>query len=268
MDTVVSHWLRCMRSLLFVFLWVAGLTGTQLHAQWLLVGQSETVALAGGATHVRREVSGPAEVELKLVFFDAAKGDLRIIDQPQRSGAGSLGDAMRASNAIAGCNAGYFSPDFAPLGLVISNGTRVGSFQKSSLLGGVVLVRKGRPTLLWRDEFTEQKGITELVQAGPRLVNGGKPVAGLEATKRRARTFILTDCAGKWAIGICDRASLRELSDILATPAVFPEMEVERALNFDGGSSTGLWFRRVDGTESYSREFGTVRNFLAVLPRK
>jgi uncharacterized protein YigE (DUF2233 family) len=251
-----------------VLLWLALSCGAGLQAQWRIAGQSETIALAGGATHVRREVSGPAEVELKLVFFDAGKCDLRVIDQPQRSSGGSLGDAMRASNAIAGCNAGYFSPDFAPLGLVISNSTRVGSFQKSPLLGGVVLVRKGRPMLLWRDEFTEQKGITELVQAGPRLVNGGRPVAGLEATKRRARTFVLTDCAGKWAIGICDRASLRELSDILATPALFPELEVERALNFDGGSSTGLWFRRADGTESYSREFATVRNFLAVLPRK
>jgi uncharacterized protein YigE (DUF2233 family) len=207
-------------------------------------------------------------VALKLVFFDAGKCDLRVIDQPQRAGAGSLGDAMRSGNFIAGCNAGYFDPEFAPLGLLISQGTRTGSFQKSSLLGGVIVMRKGRPTLLWRDEYVEQKGITELVQAGPRLVNGGNAVAGLDATKRRARTFIVTDCAGKWAIGICDRASLRELSDILATDAIFPELEVERALNFDGGSSTGLWFRRADGNESYSREFATVRNFLAVLPRK
>jgi uncharacterized protein YigE (DUF2233 family) len=256
-----------MRSL-FVFLWATLLLGPHLHAEWRIAGQSEAVALAGGATHVRRDVSGSGNVELKLVFFDAAKCDLRVIDQPQRSSSGALGDAMRATDAIAGCNAGYFNPEFEPLGLVISNGTRTGSFQKSSLLGGVVQVRKGRPTLLWRDEYTEQKGITELVQAGPRLVNGGKPVAGLEATKRRARTFILTDCAGKWAIGICDRASLRELSDILATDALFPELEVERALNFDGGSSTGLWFRKADGKESYSREFATVRNFLAVVPRK
>jgi len=268
MGQIVSHRLHRMRTL-FVFLWLALLTGTpSLHAQWRLAGQSEAVVLASGATHVRRGVSGPANVELKLVFFDATKCDLRIIDQPQRSSAGSLGDVMRSDNFIAGCNAGYFNPEFGPLGLVVSKGTRVGSFQKSSLLGGVILVRKGRPTLLWRDEYTEQKGITELVQAGPRLVNGGKPVAGLEATKRRARTFIMTDCAGKWAIGICDRASLRELSDILATPALFPEMEVERALNFDGGSSTGLWFRQADGKESYSREFATVRNFLAVMPRR
>jgi uncharacterized protein YigE (DUF2233 family) len=268
MDQIVSHRLRCMRSLLFVFLWVACLAGTHLHAQWRVATSSATVPLLGGATHVQRYVSGPVDVGFKLVFFDSTKCDLRVVDQPEYSSAGSLGDVMRSGNFIAGCNAGYFSPDFAPLGLVISNGTRVGSFQKSSLLGGVVLVRKGRPTLLWRDEFTEQKGITELVQAGPRLVNGGKPVAGLEATKRRARTFILTDTAGKWAIGVCNRASLRELSDILATPAIFPEMEVERALNFDGGSSTSLWFRRADGTESYSHEFGTVRNFLAVQPRK
>lgn len=130
---------------LSAFLWFALFTGTpNLHAQWRLAGQSEIVALSSGATHVRRDVSGPAEVELKLVFFEATKCDLRIIDQPQRSSAGSLGDAMRATHAIAGCNAGYFNPHFAPLGLVISNGGRTGSFQKSSLLGGVVLVRKGR----------------------------------------------------------------------------------------------------------------------------
>ncbi|MEZ0273734.1 MAG: phosphodiester glycosidase family protein, partial [Roseimicrobium sp.] len=182
-----------------VLLWLALSCEAGLQAQWRIAGQSEAVALLGGATHVRREVSGPVEVELKLVFFDAAKCDLRVIDQPQRASAGSLGDAMRARNFIAGCNAGYFNPEFAPLGLVISQGARTGGFQKSSLLGGVVLMRKGRPTLLWRDEYVEQKGVTELVQAGPRLVNGGNPVAGLDATKRRARTFIATDCAGKWA---------------------------------------------------------------------
>lgn len=251
-----------------VLLWLALSLETGLQAQWRIASQSAPAALTGGAVHVRRAVSGPADVELQLVFFEAAKCDLRVIDQPQRVSAGSLGDAMRSGNYIAGCNAGYFTPEFAPLGLVISNSTRAGSFQKSSLLGGMVVVRKGRPTLLWRDEYVEQKAVTELVQAGPRLVNGGKPVAGLDATKRRARTFIVTDCAGKWAIGICDRASLRELSDILATDAIVPELEVERALNFDGGSSTGLWFRRADGKESYSREFATVRNFLAVLPRK
>lgn len=253
---------------LIVVLWFVLGGAVSLCAQWRVAGQSPPVSLASGATFVKRNVAGTAEVELRLVFFDASKCELRVVDQPARATAGNLGEAMRAQHAIAGCNAGYFTPEFTPLGLVISQGTRAGAFQKSSLLGGVLQVKKGRPTLLWRDEFTDHASITEMVQAGPRLVNGGLPVAGLDATKRRPRTFVLTDCAGKWAIGICDSASLREISDILATKGVIPEFVVERALNFDGGSSTGLWLRGPDGKEIYRREFSTVRNFLAVLPKK
>jgi hypothetical protein len=154
-----------------------------------------------------------------------------------------------------------------PLGLEIAQGVRAGKLERSSLLGGVLMVRKGKPVMLWRDEFVEQTAISDLLQAGPRLVNGGLPVKGLEATKRRARTFIATDCAGRWVIGLCDRATLRELSDLLAANGVITELEVERALNLDGGSSSGFWFRAADGRESYNREFATVRNFLAVTPR-
>ena len=61
--------------------------------------------------------------------------------------------------------------------------------------------------------------------------------------------------------------TLRELSDLLAAKGIITEMEVERALNLDGGSSSALWFRGADGKESYDREFGAVRNFLAVVPK-
>lgn len=238
-----------------------------LQAQWRITSQAKAVPLGHGAWFVRKDLAGPTEAELKLVFFDAARCVLRVVDQPSRAKAGPLGEAMRGMAAIAGCNGAYFTPEFTPLGLVVSQGVRVGRLERSSLLGGVFMVRKGKPVLLWRDEFVEQSGITDLVQAGPRLVNGGQPVRGLEGTKRRVRTFVLTDCAGHWAIGLCDRVTLRELSDLLATKGVVTELDVERALNLDGGSSSGLWFRGEDGKESYDREFAIVRNFLAVIPK-
>jgi hypothetical protein len=206
-------------------------------------------------------------VELKLVVFDTAHCSLRVVGQSSRDKAGRLAQAMRSMGAIAGCNGAYFTPEFLPLGLEISQGVRTGTLERSSLLGGVIAVRKGRPVLLWRDEFVEQSGITDLVQAGPRLVNGGLPVKGLEATKSRVRTFVLTDCAGRWAIGLCEHVTLRELSDLLCAKGIITEMEVERALNLDGGSSSGFWFRGADGEEHYDREFATVRNFLAVVPK-
>ena len=239
-----------------------------LPAQWRTASQTKAESLGSGAWFVRKDLAGPTEAELKLVFFDTVRCALRVVDQPSRTQAGSLGEAMRSVQAIAGCNAGYFTPEFAPLGLVVSNGTHVGKLERSSLLGGMIVVRKGKPVMLWRDEFAEQSGITDLVQAGPRLVNGGLPVKGLEATKRRVRTFVLTDCAGHWAIGLCDKVTLRELSDLLAAKGIITELDVERALNFDGGSSSGLWFRNDSGRETYDREFATVRNFLAITPKR
>jgi hypothetical protein len=223
--------------------------------------------LGHGARFIRKEVAGPTEATLKLVCFDATRCALRVVDQPSKANAGSLKEAMRRIGAVAGCNGAYFTPEFTPLGLEIAQGTRIGKLERSSLLGAVLMVRKGKPVMLWRDEFVDQSGITDLVQAGPRLVNGGLPVKGLEATKRRVRTFVLTDCAGHWAIGLCDSVTLRELSDLLATKGVISEFSVERALNLDGGSSSGLWFRTADGRETYDREFSTVRNFLSVVPR-
>lgn len=238
-----------------------------LLAQWTVRSQSAPVSLAGGAVLVKKELTGPTSANLNLIVFEAAKLELQVVSQPARDSAVSLAVRMRELAAVAGCNGGYFTPEFQPLGLEVSNGSGAGEFQKSGLLSGVVLVRNGRPTLLWRDEFVAQKGITQLIQAGPRLVNGGQPVKGLEATKRRARTFVLTDTAGKWAIGTCKNVTLRELSDLLATRSVMPEVEVERALNLDGGSSTGLWWRAATGNEDGEREFARVRNFLMVKPR-
>jgi hypothetical protein len=237
------------------------------HAQWRVASQDTATPLGHGASFIRKDVAGPVSAELKLVLFDSARCHLRVVSQPAKDKAVSLRDAMRAAGAIAGCNGAYFTPEFMPLGLEISQGVRTGKMERSSLLGGMLMVRKGRPMMLWRDEFVEQGGIGELVQAGPRLVNGGLPVKGLEATKRRVRTFVLTDCAGHWAIGLCDRVTLRELSDLLATKGIVTEIHVERALNLDGGSSSGLWFRGADGQEHDDREFSTVRNFIAVMPK-
>jgi len=108
-----------------------------------------------------------------------ASAELRVIDQ-NRASATSLAEAMPRIGAIAGVNGGFFKPNFDPLGLVISQGQRTGTWQKSSLLGGVVVVKHGKPLLLWRDEFQDSPRITELLQAGPRLVNNGQAVTGLE----------------------------------------------------------------------------------------
>ncbi|MBL9145675.1 MAG: phosphodiester glycosidase family protein [Verrucomicrobiaceae bacterium] len=214
-----------------------------------------------------REDDGDS-VEFNLVHFEARQCVLRIIDQPSRSAAEDLEEVMPRIGALAGINGGFFTPEFTPLGLTISSGRRVGTWSRSSLLGGVVVVRSGRLLLLWRDEFQDSEAVTELLQAGPRLVNNGQPVSGLDVRASRPRTFIATDVAGRWLLGTTSHVSLAELAKLLASPGLVPGMEIARALNFDGGKSTGFWARLVDGSVVSSPEIATVRNFVALVPRK
>lgn len=236
-------------------------------AQWKLEAQSERLPLKHGVYQVTKHVSGTSSAKLNLIFFDSKQCTVQVMDRANKAEAGSLAKALQGTDAIAGCNGGYFTPEFQPLGLVISQGKRAGVFERSSLLGGVFQVRKGKPMLLWRDEFTEVNGITDLLQAGPRLVNGGKSVTGLEALRRRPRTILLTDNNGHWAIGSTGWVSLREISDILATLGIITEFAVERALNLDGGSSCGLWWKDATGREHSEHESATVRNFLVIVPK-
>lgn len=99
------------------------------------------------------------------------------------------------------------------------------------------------------------------------MVNNGASVSGLDSKASRPRTFIATDNAGQWLIGIGAYTSLAHLAQILALPGLVPGMEIARALNFDGGKSTALWARTRAGSVISESEFGKVRNFVAILPR-
>jgi Phosphodiester glycosidase len=242
-------------------------TCTSLHAQWALVSQSKPLSLGSGAGQVMKKVrANDQEADLNLVYFDSGFSTLQVLDQAAKNPV-ALDRRLSGTRAVAGCNGGYFTPEFQPLGLTITEGRRIGGFQKSDLLTAVIMTRKGRPLIVWRDEFADSKGITDLVQCGPRLIVDGKPAKGLKDSRPRARTFVLTDTAGHWAIGCCRYVTLPQLASILSSPKIIRELKVQRAVNLDGGNSSGLWWRDTSGTEHYDRESATVRNFLAVMPR-
>lgn len=242
---------------------------SRLHAaDWTVSHREPDRVLAAGAVLHRFTVGGEDEVEFNIVQFDAAKCSLRVIDQPSRRHAVDLAGAMQSAHAIAGTNGGFFATDFSPLGLAINDGQRNGTWMRSSLLGGVVIVKRGRLLLLWRDEFQDDASITQMLQTGPRLVNNGQPVAGLEARSHRLRTFIASDSEGHWLLGIAESTTLAGLARILSTAGIVKGFEISRALNFDGGKSTALWAQCSDGTVVHEPGISIVRNFVAIVPRK
>ncbi|MDH4475798.1 MAG: phosphodiester glycosidase family protein, partial [Verrucomicrobiaceae bacterium] len=213
------------------------------------------------ASHHQIRVLSPANsIDLDLVIFDSRQLRLAVIDQPNPNAGGrSIASLMRQCNAVAGVNGGFFSPDFKPLGLSISNGRLLSSFTTSSLIAGTALQLGDQSYLIWNSEYQGHSNITDALQSGPRLLESSRPIKGLDTSNSRARTFIATDGSFLWAIGTADSCSLGALAKALATPGALPGLTPMRALNLDGGNSTALWFRNLSGKETSHPGWSTVR---------
>jgi len=185
-------------------------------------------------------------------------------------------DATAAGNsrgALAAVNAGFFTPEGAPLGLVIASGTRTGSWNSSSSLGSGLWLETadGRSSIVRREKLgpSAASSMRELLQAGPMLVENDHAVSGLDANKSSIRTLILWDGGTRWWIGRTNFCSLAQLAAATASsqPAAWP---VRHALNLDGGRSSDLWISdRIPGGPLTRRAPWNkpVRNFLILTPR-
>lgn len=233
-------------------------------AEWTLEFRREVAALPGGAQFIEREARQDGRaIRVQGVFFSAKQARFAVLDNPDGA---SLGEVMTACGALAGTNGAYFHPDNTPLGLMIADGKKVHAFERAKLLSGIFAVTKGRPRIVRAAKFTASPADTDALQAGPFLVEGGAPIAGLNALRPALRTVVATDGAGRWALLLLSPATLADAAAVLSSPSVWPDLKIQQALNLDGGSSSGLWVA-AEGKPFYRREFSTVRNFLAILPR-
>lgn len=235
------------------------------NAAWTITSSESD---AGSGPIERRHIvvngaGGGDEARLELALFSPKSVAVRVIDNP---GGDELAPVARKLRALAGVNGGYFDPQNAPVGLVISDGKSIAPFRKARLLSGVLVVTKNRVELLRSAEYSPRKGATAALQCGPFLVDGGTPVAGLNNTRSARRTFFFTTGADRAGMGFCSAVTLAELGEILATPRLAGDLKIQRALNFDGGSSSAFWFAGKQSAFSID-EFKTVRNFVIVTPK-
>lgn len=239
---------------------------TPSQPEWTPISDFKGHPLVGNASVLEYKVRHhDRSFELQLIVFDSRELGLQVIDQPDDWAGGSkITECMRGASAVAGVNGGFFTPKFDPMGLMISNGHRTGAWQSNPLLTGAVVVTS-HPQLLWNDEV-DSKQAHQLIQAGPRLVDAGQAVAGLDHKKRSTRTFTATDGGSQWIMGRADDITLSELAELLSTPGLMPAFTVHRALNLDGGRSSAIYYRTNDGREHSDPGWSTVRNYLGIVP--
>lgn len=208
-------------------------------------------------------------VAFTLLAFDDRSHLLSIADQEKGPGAEwqSAKAAARAHKAVAAVNAGFFTPEGGPLGLVVENGTHFGSWNSaSSLTSGVLTASGNTPRLLRRHRWNRTNRTDHLVQAGPFLLENSRPVSGLSADSNRPRSFIAKGNAHHWIIGHAKSATLHRLAEALAAQPV-PGLRLQTALNLDGGRSSDLWIdSSIDGGPVSVRSFWNkpVRNYVLV----
>ncbi len=198
-----------------------------------------------------------AHPPLAVARFDAKTHLLRVVDNP--GGASDLATAMQARGCIAGVNGGYFHPDWTPLGLVIADGRTLHRLERSALLTGLLVAAPGKFDVVRVKAY--KAGWTQALQAGPFLVEFGRPVEGLEATREADRTAIATDGLGHGALVSSTPLTLAAFGELLAQPGAVPGLRVVRALNLDGGSSSAFWAK---GSDLARPSLGAVRNFVAI----
>src|SRR5947208_8678626 len=153
---------------------------TASRGEWS-VGSSETESSAVAGVEHRRIVFGEAasgeEATLDLALFSTKTATLRVVDNP--SGDNDLAEVLRRKRGIAGVNGGYFDPQNAPVGLLISDGKLIAPLRKARLLSGVLVVTNGRVQLLRTAEYPSKRKATAALQCGPLLVDRGQPVPGV-----------------------------------------------------------------------------------------
>lgn len=210
-------------------------------------------------------------IRVTLVVFSSRDFSLCIVDNAAAADSGKyarLALAMKTVGAAAGCNGGFFQRHpFTPVGLMIADGVRTGSFDPAGWMKGLVAVRNGAMRFEVAASFKDTPDVTQLVQSGPWLVRNGIAESIPGDPRLAQRTFICRDDKDRWAIGITGPCTLEELAIALTSEPVKPALAIHEALNLDGGPSTGLWVKGIDKDFS-APERWVVRNYLAIFPRK
>jgi len=212
-------------------------------------------------------------ISFNFISFDTRDYKLEVADQP--GGPGSLwADAKTVAakkNALVALNAGFFTPEGKPLGLVIDSGVKRGGYNASSLGKGIYYSNASETKITrsgdWRNILKTNP--SQLLQAGPMLVDKGKSTKGLSTQNSRPRSFLATDGKNHWIMGHASSCTLSQLGKALDSLKIV-DFAVMSALNLDGGRSSDLWVSAeiVNGPASI-RPFWNkpVRNFL-ILKRK
>jgi hypothetical protein len=244
----------------FVLFFVA--VSSIAHAEWKVLSvESEPGRTGAEHRHLNfQDAANGQRADVDVAIFSTTSCTLRVIDNPAGE---SLVGAMRSDRYVCGVNGGYFDENFKPIGLRVVNGETIAPLQRARLITGVLFASPRGVQIVRAREFSHGKKLDAAIQCGPLLVDSSQPVHGLNGSALARRTFAATARNDRALVGISSQVSLANLAKILAAA----DLNIQRGMNLDGGSSTAFWFARENGNAFSVSEQKSVRDFVAVVPR-
>lgn len=192
--------------------------------------------------HVRVETGAVAE-RLTIVRLDPASVHWRVHYDPTAPRPVSAW-AERLQPLLV-VNGGYFTPENETTGLLVSDG-RVWGTPYAEFAGMFTVTADGQVSVRWlRDQpYDPNEPLMEALQSFPVVVKPGGVMgfpADADDGRPARRTVVAQDLEGRILIIVAPRGylSLHELARFLAES----DLELDVALNLDGGFSTGLWLQ-------------------------
>ncbi|MBI2376391.1 MAG: phosphodiester glycosidase family protein [Deltaproteobacteria bacterium] len=261
---------------------LAALTGISIQMYHLradggLVSYVDSSRLAEGLERFRFDYALPngKRGQIHAIFGDPKKVGFELVMNPERKPVAHV-----RTDAMVVANAAYFTPDFRPTGLLVSNGKTISPFVRGAggAGSGVFVLENGAIELLERDKVgTRSFGMATLaIQAGPRIIepDGSRGIHRDDGTGAH-RTVIGADARGHLALAIIVGGSepwagpsLYETQLLLGPNglgAERPELELRFALNLDGGPSSAIEVRHSSYRLSIA-EGSPVLSILALSP--
>lgn len=231
--------------------------------------QVESAATGAGGEFRRVTFAGPAgsfEVSSAVLDADAVRASFVDLGPDRQTTLRQLRDEQQALVVV---NGGYFDPQFRPVGLLRIDGRKLSALLDRPPLSACLIINDaGRPSVVEARDPTVATAPSAM-QAGPFLIEPGGRLGIREEADTGApapaaeRTVIATD-GTRLCLIVTTPVTLRHLAECLVQhPAAFGLSSTDRALNLDGGPSTGSAFRTADRV-LVREPRGRVRTFLVI----
>jgi uncharacterized protein YigE (DUF2233 family) len=178
---------------------------------------------------------------LRLARVDPAQARLRVVYDP--ASPRRVSEWLVSTQAQLVINGNYFDPQQRALGLIVADGARTGVVYEG--FGGMLAIGENTVKVRWNvsEPYRDDEALTYALQNFPMLVlPGGEANMQIDDNGRLApRSAVAQDRAGRivFVVSPAPMFTLTGLGQWLAAS----DLDIDAALNLDGGSSSGLLLR-------------------------